>query len=96
LPAGPPSWYPSIDFFTPGRLVADRNKDGAISINEAFIYSCCVDEVNPTLPFYDESHPSGMANPYWNKNRGTSQPYIWSALDDGYNDAIDPDDTYLN
>lgn len=96
LPAGPPNWYPSIDLFNPGRLVADRNEDGDISVNEAFIYSCCVDEVNPTLPFYDDLHPSGYANPYWNKTRGTAQPHLWAARRDGYDDAIDPNDTYLN
>lgn len=94
LPAGPPSWYP-WNPMQQAYLVADRDKDGLISVNEAFIYSCCVDEVNPTLPFYDDLHPSGMQNLYWNKNRGTSQPDLWSGMDDGYDDALDPNDTYL-
>ncbi len=93
LPAGPPSWYSRINPAYP--LAADRNHDGAISINEAFIYSSCVDEFNPTLPFYDDLHPSGCANPYWS-HAHTAQPFMWSARGDGYNDGIDPNNAYLD
>lgn len=91
-PAGPPAWYP-IKLFNPSYLVADRNRNGAVSIAEAFFYSACVDEVNPILPIYDANHPSGYLNPYWNKPRGTAQPSIWSDPNDA--DAIDPNNTYL-
>jgi hypothetical protein len=94
LPAGPPSWFYPISLKFP--LVADRDHSNTISINEAFYYSCLVDEVNPILPIYDANHPTGYINPYWNKPRGTSQPQIWCAYRDGYHDGIDPNDAYLN
>ncbi len=95
LPAGPPSWhwYGTLHF----PLAADKDHNSKISINEAFYYAACTDEFNPTLPIYDATHPTGTLNPWWDENRGTSQPYIWSAYRDGYHDdSIDPNYAYLN
>jgi hypothetical protein len=97
LPEGPPSWY----FPGPGGpgggpyLVADKNDDELISVNEAFIYTAIVDEANPILPYYDETH--GWWNPYWNEldYQSGAQPHIWGARDEGYSDAIDANDVYL-
>jgi len=96
LPQGPPSWYP-FNIGQPTYLVADTNDDGKISIFEAFLFACRLDDCNPTLPIYDELHPSGIRNPYyWNyKKRGAAQPRLWSGRDDGYDDAIDPNQTFF-
>ncbi|MBN1786967.1 MAG: caspase family protein [Sedimentisphaerales bacterium] len=93
-PAGPPSWNP-INFVKPNGLAADLDKDGDISINEAFFYACVTDEVNPTLPIYDPTHTAGTANPYYNKDRGDmAEPQLWAAFRDDVSGSLDPNSTY--
>jgi hypothetical protein len=96
LPAGPPSWYP-WNIMEPAYLVADTDEDGAISVMEAYIYAAIVDEANSNLPYYHDYY--GWRNPYWNKpvydGSDIATPEIWSGMDDGDDDAIDANDTYL-
>ncbi|MGA2916150.1 MAG: hypothetical protein ABSE89_09020 [Sedimentisphaerales bacterium] len=93
IPAGPPSWYSRMDINHP--LVADRSKNNLISVYEAFVYACCVDEDNPTLPFYDALHPAGCQNHYYRPGY-SAEPKIWSAYAGGDANGIDPSNTYLN
>ncbi len=97
LPAGPPSWYPMLLGKSP-YLVADTNEDGVVSVTEAYIFACTVDEAAPNFPYYRDP-PIGWRNLYWNSEdyggSKTAQPDIWSPGDDDYDDGIDPDETYL-